>query len=395
MNTPWRHYRWQGQRQGSQVSGHIWAPGSGWARVRLAQQGVLSVRLRRQWRPTRGLAQAQARVMRQWAALLQSGVRVVPALELLSAQDVPAPLQIALAQTAQQVQAGVPLHEALSAHPQCFDPMTLALVQAGQAAGELPALLEQLAQALGRQDNLRRKVRSALTYPAAVLTVAALALVLMMWWVVPVFEEVFQSMGAPLPAATQAVLEWRKHGAQYGLWCLAAGVLPALWLRQWAQSASGQAWLHRLGLSWPLLGPTWQALVCARWAHTLHTLLQAGVPLADALPVASQASAQEVYRALGRHLQRRVQSGERLSQAMADSQRFPVLLVQMCATGEETGTLAALLGQAAQLLAQEAESRIDGLTALIEPLTVLLLGLAIGGILVAMYLPIFQLGQAF
>ena len=172
--------------------------------------------------------------------------------------------------------------------------------------------------------------------------------------------------------------------------------MPAAWLlhRQWQNPGWQRQW-HRRVLAWPGIGPLVRTSVLARWAHTLSALLAAGVPLTEALPVAGRATGHPVYERINEHLQRRVAQGGRLSEGMAHTGRFPDMLVQMCATGEDTGTLDTLLNKAAALMAEELDARVHALTSLLEPLIVVLLGGAIGVILVAMYLPIFRLGQVF
>ncbi|MFM8864578.1 MAG: type II secretion system F family protein, partial [Limnohabitans sp.] len=295
----------------------------------------------------------------------------------------------------QDVEGGQPLSVALGQHPQVFGPLHLSLVQAGERAGLLETMLERLAQTLEKNTQLRSRLRAALTYPLVVLVLALAVLVLMLLYVVPVFEEVFQSFGAELPWSTRAVLAL-SHGLSQGAPWAALLAMPLLLLlrRAWQDAGWQRRWQRHL-LDWPVLGGLLRASVVARWAHTLSALLQAGVPLTEALPVAGRATGHPVYERLTEHLQRRVAQGGRLSEGMAHTGRFPDLLVQLCATGEESGTLATLLDKAAELTGEELDERVQALSGLIEPLIIVLLGGAIGVILVAMYLPIFRLGQVF
>ena len=228
---------------------------------------------------------------------------------------------------------------------------------------------------------------------AADLALAVLLALLV--WVVPVFEEVFQAFGAALPWSTQWVLGLSR-ALTHPSWALllACALLAALAITAGRQARWRLAWQRQL-LDWPVLGTLTMLSVSARWAHTLSALLAAGVPLAEALPSASQSAQHPVYARIGTHLQRRVAQGGRLSEALAHTGRFPPLLVQLCATGEDSGMLEAMLARAAELLGEELETRIASASRLIEPLVVVLMGAVIGVILVAMYLPIFQLGQVF
>ena len=269
------------------------------------------------------------------------------------------------------------------------------MVHAGETAGILDTMLERLAHTLEKNEALRARVRSALTYPCTVIVVAVAVLLLMLVFVVPVFEDVFKSFGAALPWSTQAVLALSRALSDGALW-LALLSLP-LWLllrRQWQQAHWQRVW-HRRMLDVPGLGSMVRSSLLARWAHTLSALLAAGVPLTEALPVAGQATGHPIYARINEHLQRRVAQGGRLSEGMAHTGRFPDMLVQLCATGEDTGTLDTLLERAARLMAEELDAQVQALSSLIEPLIIVILGGAIGVILMAMYLPIFRLGQVF
>jgi type IV pilus assembly protein PilC len=228
-----------------------------------------------------------------------------------------------------------------------------------------------------------------------VIVIALGVLMLILIHVVPVFEDVFRSFGAELPWSTRVVLGLSKAVNDGALWgALAALPLILLAHRQWQHPAWQREW-HRRVLNVPGVGQLVRTSVLARWAHTLSALLAAGVPLTEALPVAGNATGHPVYARINEHLQRRVTQGGQLSEGMAHTGRFPDMLVQLCATGEETGTLDTLLGKAAELMSDELDTRINALSSLIEPLIIVVLGGAIGVILVAMYLPIFRLGQVF
>lgn len=391
-------YRWQGRdAQGRLQHGVLQAASVHLAHARLRREGIQVEKLQRQWWPRREAIEPRAitAMTRQWTALMQAGVSLVPALHMLQRSASAPALAAVLAQVRQDVENGLPLSQALAKHPAQFAPLYVSMVQAGEAAGILDTMMERLAQALEKNEALRARVRSALSYPATVIVIALAVLALILLYVVPVFEEVFRSFGAELPWSTRAVLAFSR-GAGDGLPWLAMLALPAalLWRRQASNTAWRRHW-HRRLLDWPGIGPLLQASVVARWAHTLSALLAAGVPLTEALPVAGQASDHPVYQRINEHLQRRVVQGGRLSEGMAHTGRFPDMLVQLCATGEDTGTLDTLLGRAAVLMSEELDARVHALSSLIEPLIIVVLGGLIGVILVAMYLPIFRLGQVF
>ena len=392
-------YAWRGlDAQGQAQQGTVRASDGDMARAQLRRQGVQVQSLQRVWwsRPERVPARQLSALTRQWAALLRAGVSLAPALQMLERSSAPTPALAALMRGVRQdVEAGLALSQALAKHPRHFSALYVSMVQAGEAAGILDALMERLAHTLEKNDALRARVRSALAYPSVVITIALVVLALILLHVVPVFEDVFRAFGAELPWSTQLVLALSRALQAHALW-LALLVLGAgaLAYRQWRQPL-WQRSLHRRLLALPWLGDLLRSAVVARWAHTLSALLGAGVPLVEALPTAGQACAHPVYTRVSEHLQRRVAQGGRLSEGMDHTGRFPDMLVQLCATGEDTGTLDSLLARAAELMEQELDARVNTLSSLLEPLIIVVLGGAIGGILVAMYLPIFRLGQVF
>ena len=391
-----RRYTWQGQDAAGQAcQGELWADNAELARATLRRQGIVVQSLRWQWRSPSPAHTAQlAACTRQWATLLRAGVHLVPAMQMLARTAAPG-LAPVLQAVQTEIERGTPLSQALARHPRQFSALYVGMVQAGERAGILDAMLERLASTLEANAALQRRVRGALAYPMVVSAMALAVLVALLVGVVPVFEEVFQAFGAPLPWSTQQVLNLSRVLTTHPVaLLLACAALSAAALQAARQAHWRLAWQRRL-LDWPVLGTLIMLSVSARWAHTLSALLAAGVTLVEALPSASQSAQHPVYVRIGAHLQRRVAQGGRLSEALAHSGRFPPLLVQLCATGEDSGMLEPMLAHAAELLGEELETRIASASRLIEPLVVVLMGAVIGVILVAMYLPIFQLGQVF
>lgn len=391
-------YSWCGiDAQGRLHKGEMHADHASLARAQLRREGITVQVLHRQWRTQRRSINARAitAMTRQWAALVRAGVSLVPALQMLERSASSQPLASLLAQVRTDVETGSPLAFALARHPAHFDALYVSMVHAGESAGILDVMLERLALTLEKNEALYRRMRSAMTYPLVVSAIALAVLVLLLVLVVPVFEEVFQSFGAELPWSTRIILglsEGLTHSAHWLL--LGAVALGALLRKQWQNPIWQRQWQRRL-LALPGVGTLIQTAASARWAHTLSALLATGVPLVEALPTAGQASRHPVYARINEHLLRRVAQGGRLSEGMAHTGRFPDMLVQLCATGEDTGTLDSLLEKAAELMSDELDARIGALSSLIEPLIIVVLGGAIGVILVAMYLPIFRLGQVF
>jgi len=391
-------FQWQAtDTEGQTRHGQLQAMSLSLARVQLQRQGFQAVHLKRLWwhRPPQIHLRDVAQLTRQMATLLQAGVPLLQTFSLLMQGTAQTIWRETLQDLSSQVMAGRSLHEALRRHPRVFSPLYRHMVAAGEMAGTLDLTLLRLAQMLECNQQLQARLRSALMYPAIVLLVALAVVVLIMVWVVPVFAEVFLAFGASLPAPTQAIIQISHLLMDAGLPLLGLLILAAWLLRSPAIRRRWSPWAERWLLRLPLFGPLLKQSVLARWCQTLATLLAAGIPLSEALEPAGQACGHAAYLRATQRLRRSVAQGASLHKAMARQPRFPAMLVQMCATGEETGSLDTMLQRAGDWLATEFETQVQGLSSLLEPLIIVILGLAIGGILVAMYLPIFQLGQVF
>jgi type IV pilus assembly protein PilC len=383
---------------GRAAQGKIQAANAALAQALLRRQGWQEIQLQRLWWNTASRVRTRdvAQMTRQLAALLKAGVPLLQSLHMLSRSLPSAALTEVVQAVQNDVAAGQSLHAALAQHPSHFSGLYISMVQAGESAGILDTLMERLASTLEKNEALRSRVRSALTYPLAVMVIASAVLVMILVFVVPVFQDVFKSFGAELPLATQWVVALSKGLSASGP---AAMLLTALGIGLWKKPSPGQSaaqrWLSRSLLKAPLLGALIQSAVVARWTQTLSALLAAGVPLTEALGPVAQACDHPVFARTTEQLQRQVAQGSSLSEAMAQSSRFPPMIVQLCNTGEETGSMDKLLARAGSLMETELDDRINALTSLLEPLIIVVLGGLIGGILVAMYLPIFRLGQVF
>lgn len=393
-------FAWQGlDGQGRPLQGRLQAQDAGLARAQLRQQGVQNIRLQRLWwdRPKPVRPAELSLMTRQLSALLQAGIPLLQSLDMLS-RSLSSQTLVNIVQTVHlEVASGTALHMALAQHPRIFSGLYTSMVQAGESAGILDTMMARLAHTLEKNESLRSRVRSALMYPAAVMGVALGVLVLILVFVVPVFEEVFKSFGAELPWPTQMVVAFSEGLSRYGPPAFGVLLLLSLWL--WQAPPERHAHLLALRDRWlirlPILGTLIGTAAVTRWAQTLSALLAAGVPLEEALRPVAQACDHADYAQVTLQLQRQVAQGSRLSEGMANCGLFPAMVVQLCATGEESGALEHLLDRAGQLMQTELDDRVNGLAGLLEPLIIVLLGGLIGGILVAMYLPIFRLGQVF
>jgi type IV pilus assembly protein PilC len=331
---------------------------------------------------------------RQLATLLHAGLPLVQALRLLARSQSGA-TGTALGRVRRDIEAGLTLGQALARHPGVFDTVYCSLVAAGELGGLLEPMLERIANHRERAGQLRGKVRSALVYPAAVMVVAGLSIGVILAWVVPTFQSMFEQAGATLPVPTRIVVAASDALVHHGIWLgLVAAIAVPTFIWRWRMSPGLQRGVESLMLRLPLLGRVLSEAAAARWCRTLGMLLGAGVPLTDALATVGRVAGQHRLADATRRIRRDTAMGERLAPGMARSRCFPELALQMAHIGEESGTLDSLLLKAAEGLEQSVEATVAQMTTLLEPAIMLVLGLVMGGVIIALYLPVFQLGSA-
>ncbi|MDO4723910.1 MAG: type II secretion system F family protein, partial [Comamonadaceae bacterium] len=292
------------------------------------------------------------------------------------------------------VESGSPLSAAFRKYPLYFDNLYCNLVEAGEAAGILEDLLDRLATYMEKIESLKSKIKSALMYPIAVLVVAAIVLTVIMIWVIPAFKEVFSSFGADLPAPTLMVMGMSDFIVRW-FWLIAIvlGAGSYFSYQAWRRNEKVQIFVDRTLLKLPIFGELVNMSSIARWTRTLSTMFAAGVPLVESLDAVGGASGNYVYRKATEEIQKEVATGTSLTTAMTNANVFPSMVLQMAAIGEESGSLDHMLSKAADYYEAEVDTKVEGLSSLMEPIIIVVLGTLIGGIVVAMYLPIFKLGQ--
>ena len=390
---------WKGQNaQGVAKQGEISAPDMAMAKAMLRHEGIRITQIQRLLppRPVRITPASLALFTRQLATMVRAGVPLLQSLDLVT-RSTPQPNWAGLLQSVRQdIENGSTLNAAFRRHPAQFSPLFCSMVSAGEAAGILDDMLDKLALTLEKNAALKSKIRAALIYPAVVVVVALAVVLVILLAVVPVFEDVFKSMGATLPLPTQWVMAI-SQGLMQSTWlsiCLAltAGLL---WRRGWHLQPARRLRWSQWQLRLPGVGPLIQSAVVARWAHTLSALLSAGVPMVEALGPVASACDHAVYAQASETMRTQVAQGSSLNETMAWSGLFPSMVVQMCAIGEETGAVDSMLARAGTLLENEVHDQLAGLSSLLEPVIMVLLGVVVGAILVALYLPVFKLGQIF
>ena len=392
-------YSWEGRsRDGRLLKGSRRDISAASVRAELQRDGVTPLKVRAA-RPGRSRRRAIkpadiAGMVRELATVLTAGLPVVQALDITAESQHQVRIQDLLETLSQEVAAGNPLSEALSRHPKHFGGLHVSLVAAGERSGRLPDLLATLATWLERRERIRRKISSALSYPIAVLGIATVVVALMLIYVVPEFERMFAGYGAGLPPLTRLVVGLSERLREDGLlWLAATGpaALALVWLRQ---RLPGLRMLEdRLKLRLPVLGGLFARAALARFMRTLATLLEAGLPAVEALDGAAGASGSRTYEAAIRQARDDVATGQSLRRSMAYLDALPPALARMLGVGEETGRLDEMCRHLADRYEEELNTAADRLGALLEPLLMAILGILIGGLVLAMYLPIFRMGS--
>ncbi len=390
-------FEWEGRdRNGKAVRGEMRAGGEPAVSASLRRQGVLVNKVKKR-RSSGGKAikgKDIAVFTRQLATMLKAGVPLLQAFDIVARGSPNPRLTRMLTDIRSDVETGTSLSGAFRKHPLQFDALYCNLVEAGEAAGILETLLERLAHYQEKTIELQNKIRSALIYPISVLVVAFIVVAVIMIFVIPSFKDIFKSFGADLPAPTLVVIAMSEFFVEY--WLLIFGGLGFgiyMLIQSWRRSPKLQMTMDRVMLKLPIFGPLIHKAAVARWSRTLSTMFAAGVPLVEALDSVGGAAGNAVFAMATEQIQRDVATGSGLTSSMQASGVFPNMVLQMSAIGEESGSLDQMLSKVADFYEQEVDEAVKGLSTLMEPIIIVVLGTIIGGIVVSMYLPIFKLGQ--
>jgi type IV pilus assembly protein PilC len=390
---------WEGKdKRGHKVRGKALASNEAALRADLRRQGVAPTRVKTQSRGFGGGGKVSnediAVFARQLATMMSAGIPMVQAFEIIgNGHEKPAMQKLVLDIKA-NIEGGSTLHESLAKHPLYFDDLFVNLVEAGEQAGALETLLDKIATYKEKTEALKKKIKKALFYPAAVLVVALVVSVILLIFVIPQFEELFKGFGADLPAFTQMVVNLSRFVQSQGWWMavVIGGAFYAFFYFK-KRSRPMQKALDRVLLKFPIIGPILQKSAIARFARTLSTMFAAGVPLVEAMQSVAGATGNIVYEEAVLRMKDEVATGQRLQRAMENVGLFPNMVVQMIAVGEESGSLDTMSGKVAEFYEAEVDNAVDSMSSLLEPLIMAILGVLVGGMVIAMYLPIFKLGS--
>lgn len=390
-------FEWEGKdRNGKLVRGETRAIGENQVQATLRRQGILPVKIkkRRMSSGKRIKPKDIAIFTRQLATMMKAGVPLLQAFDIVGRGNPNPSVSKLLNDIRTDVETGTSLSAAFRKFPLYFDSLYCNLVEAGEAAGILEDLLDRLALYMEKTEAIKSKIKSALMYPAAVVVVAFVVVSVIMIFVIPAFKEVFSSFGADLPAPTLFVIAMSEFFVAYW-WLIFGSVGGGLYffMQAWRRNEKVQKFMDRALLKMPVFGTLIEKSVIARWTRTLSTMFAAGVPLVEALDSVGGASGNSLYADATNRIQQEVSTGTSLTAAMTNASLFPSMVLQMCAIGEESGSIDHMLGKAADFYEAEVDDMVAGLSSLMEPIIIVFLGTLIGGIVVSMYLPIFKLGQ--
>jgi type IV pilus assembly protein PilC len=392
-------FLWEGKdKRGNKVRGKSLAASEAALRADLRRQGVAATRVKTQSKTfSRGgkvTNEDIAVFSRQLATMMSAGIPMVQAFEIIgNGHEKPAVQKLVL-DIKSNIEGGSTLHESLAKYPLHFDSLFVNLVEAGEQAGALESLLDKIATYKEKTEALKKKIKKALFYPIAVLCVAVIVSLVLLIFVIPQFEELFKGFGADLPAFTQMVVNLSRTVQHQGWWmAMVAGGAGYSFFYVLRRSKKMQLTLDRVMLKFPIIGPILVKAAIARFARTLSTMFAAGVPLVEAMGSVAGACGNIVYEEAVLRMKDEVATGQRLQRAMENTGLFPNMVVQMIAVGEESGALDTMSAKVADFYEAEVDNAVDGMSSLLEPLIMAILGVLVGGMVIAMYLPIFKLGQ--
>jgi type IV pilus assembly protein PilC len=391
------NFAWEGKdRSGKVVRGEMRAAGDTVVQATLRRQGFVVTKVKKQSTRKGGTIEDKDIVLftRQLATMMKAGVPLLQSFDIVAKGSSNAAVTRLLIDIKTDIETGSNLNSAFRKFPLYFDDLYCNLVSAGEQAGILESLLDRLATYKEKTLALKKKIKGAMGYPIAVLSVAGIVTAIIMIFVVPQFKNVFSSFGADLPGPTLVLIAISEFFVSY--WWLMAAVIGGGFYGFfffWKRSKAMQIFMDRLVLKIPVFGPLLRKATIARWTRTLSTMFAAGVPLVESLDSVAGASGNYVYKMATKQIQNEISTGTTLGTAMQNSNVFPSMVLQMVAIGEESGALDSMLGKVAGFFEDEVDEAVENITALMEPLIMAVLGVVIGGMVVALYLPIFKLGS--
>jgi len=378
------------------------APSEAALRIHLRQQSIIPTKIVIKGKEVRIALPFKKKVKqravaiftRQLSTMIDAGLPLVQSLEILSSQQDSPVFKKIIREIREDVEGGSTFAGALKKHQATFDDLYTNLVVAGEEGGILDTILTRLANYIEKAEALKKKVKSALVYPTTIVAVAVIVVGILMVFVIPVFESMFKSAGSSLPLPTLIVLTLSKMIKKYVIIFIPGVILFFYLFRKYYKTENGKALIDRLLLKLPVFGPLLQKVAVARFSRTLGTLVSSGVPILDGLTIVSRSSGNRAVETAILNARSSIREGETIAEPLGRSGIFPPMVIQMIAVGESTGALDAMLSKIADFYDEEVDVAVSNLTSLLEPLLMIFLGVVIGGVVIAMYLPIFNMASA-
>ena len=396
-------FAWEGKtKTGTVMTGELEAPNEAFVLAQLRRQQILPVKVKAKAREFRFRLPGSGRVgqkdlaifTRQFATMIDAGLPLVQCLDILGTQQTNAAFKTAILKVKEDVESGSTFADALGKHPKIFDNLYVNLVAAGEVGGILDTILARLAAYIEKALKLSKQIKGAMVYPSTILAVAITVTAVLLLYVIPIFGRMFTESGQALPGPTQFVMDLSNFARKYFLVFVAAAIAIGIGIRYYYKQESGRRNIDRLLLRVPVLGSLIQRIAVARFSRTLGTMVSSGVPILESMDIVAKSAGNKIIEEAILRARASISEGKTIAEPLAESKVFPGMVTQMVGVGEATGALDAMLNKIADFYDDEVDAAVAALTSLLEPMLMVFLGVVIGGLVMAMYLPIFKLAGA-
>jgi len=395
---------WEGTtKRGEPRKDEMEAPSEGALRIQLRRQGIQNITIKKKPKDLfENVKFLQPKVKekdvvvfaRQFATMINAGLPIVHSLELLAQEEENKTFKKVITEIKEDIEGGSTLTDSLKKHPKIFDELFVNLVNAGEAGGILDVILNRLSGYMEKAIKLKGKVKGAMTYPAATLVIAISVVLLLLWKVVPVFQEMFEGVGGALPGPTQFLVDASNFVQHNILYIFASFIILYIAYKRYYRSERGRLQIDKLVLKAPIFGILLKKVAVAKFSRTLSTMISSGVPILEGLEIVSKTAGNRVIENVLMDTKKSISEGKTIAEPLGQAQVFPSMVVSMIAVGENTGALDAMLSKIADFYDEEVDAAVEAMTSLLEPFMMVFLGGVVGGMIVALYLPIFNMAGA-
>ncbi len=396
-------FAWEGKtKTGTAMNGELEAPNEAFVLAQLRRQQITPVKVKQKARELKirmpgsgGVGQKELAIFtRQFATMIDAGLPLVQCLDILGAQQTNATFKTVIMKVKEDVEGGSTFADALGKHPKVFDNLYVNLVAAGEVGGILDTILARLAAYIEKALKLSKQIKGAMVYPSTILAVALIVTAVLLLYVIPIFAKMFTEGGQALPGPTQFVVDLSSYARKYFLVFVIAIALVVVAIRQYYKTEKGRRNIDRFLLKVPVLGSLIQRIAVARFSRTLGTMVSSGVPILESMDIVAKSAGNKIIEEAIARARVSISEGKTIAEPLAESKVFPGMVTQMVSVGEATGALDAMLNKIADFYDEEVDAAVAALTALLEPMLMVFLGVVIGGLVMAMYLPVFKMAGA-